>query len=156
MVYNEKADRTFRISGSFAIDGMVAQFVQGVDISLNAAVFQRDSIGTGQSVFTQNSDIVGGFSFSLKNTTSLYDPADTPTLDSTISKWMNAIASQDPLIVTFIQTLNAPKGAGIKVARIQFDGRIMKADTVMSVDNAIEDVNIEGEITNYVKAQRKI
>lgn len=154
MSYNLKKDRTFRIRGAVNIAGMVAQFVQNMNVTLNAAVFQRDSIGTGESVFTQNSDIVGSFSFGLKNTTSLFDPASTPTLDSTISKWMDAIAKQDPIELTFIQTFLADKGTGVKTARISFTGRIMQAGTSMSVDDAIENVNVEGEITELSTVRR--
>lgn len=155
MSYNGEVDRTFRIDGALSIAGMVAQFIQNMNISFNAGVFQRDSTGTGQSVFTQNSDIIGGFSFSLKNTITLYDPADTPALEHTISAWMNSIAKQEPIEISFIQTVDATKASGIKTAMIEFTGRIMKAELVTSVDDGIEDVNVEGEIMTFVSAQRK-
>jgi len=85
MSYNQKADRTFRINGSVSIGGKIAVFVQGMNIEMDAGVLQRDFTGTGESVFTQNGDILGAFSFSLKNTTDLYDPNATPTLTETIS-----------------------------------------------------------------------
>jgi len=153
--YNLKADRTFRINGSISVAGKIASFVQGMEITMDANVLQRDSIGTGQSVFTQNGDVIGIFNFLLKNTTSLYDPASTPTLQETLSFWMNAINDFDPAIISFIQTMNAPKGTGSKFARIRFDGRIMTPVVAMSVDDAIENAVIAGEITTFTSALRE-
>jgi len=153
--YNLKADRTFRINGSVSIAGKLAVFVQGMEITIDANVLQRDSIGTGESVFTQNGDVIGNFSFSLRNTTSLYDPAATPTLQETLSFWMKAIADFDPAQIAFIQTFNAPKGTGSKFARIRFTGRIMTPATVMAVDDALENANVTGEITVFTSALRE-
>lgn len=155
MSYNEKADRTFRINGSLSIASQIAVFVQGMNISLDAGVLQRDSIGTGESVFTQNGDVIGSFSFSLRNTTSLYDPAATPTLQETISFWNGAIDDFDPAIIAFIQTLNAPKGSGDKFARIRFNGRVMKPAVITEVDDALQDATVDGEITTYTSALRE-
>lgn len=154
MSYNIKDDRTNRIDGSFSIDGNIAVFVQDVNISLDAGVLQRDHTGIGESVFTQNGDVIGQFSFSLRNTVSLYDPAATPTLAETISFWNSAIADFDPAIIAFIQTMNAPKSAGDKFARILFDGRIMKPAVITTVDDALQDAVVEGEITVYTSALR--
>ncbi len=147
MSYNQENDRTFRINGSISIAGKLAVFVQGINIDIDAGVLQRDSIGNGTSVFTQNGDVIGSFSFSLKNTVDLYDPSATPTLQETLSFWMKAISDFDPAIINFIQTFNAPKSSGDKFARITFTGRVMKPATVLTVDNAIEDAVVNGEIT---------
>lgn len=155
MSYNQKADRTFRINGSLSIAGKIAVFIQSMSISLDAGVLQRDSIGTGESVFTQNGDVIGQFSFSLRNTTDLYDPASTPTLQETISFWNTAINNFDPAIIVFIQTMNAPKGSGSKFARIRFSGRIMKPAVITEVDDALLDAVVEGEITTYTSALRE-
>ncbi len=155
MSYNAKINRTFRINGSVSIANRIALFVQGMDISIDANVLQRDHTGTGESVFTQNGDVIGSFSFSLKNTVDLYDPAATPTLDETLSKWMKAVSDFDPSIIAFIETFNAPKGTGDKFARIRFTGRVMTPATSLSVDNAIEDANVSGEITVFTSALRE-
>ncbi len=155
MSYNEKADRTFRIDGSLSINAQIAVFVQSMNVSLDAGVLQRDSIGTGESVFTQNGDVIGQFSFSLRNTVSLYDPAATPTLAETISFWNTAINDFEPAIVAFVQTMQAPKSAGDKFARILFDGRIMKPTVITEVDDALLDAVVEGEITIYTSALRE-
>ena len=155
MSYNQEDDRTFRINGSVSIAAKLAVFVQGMNIDIDAGVLQRDSIGTGQSVFTQNSDVIGSFSFSLRNTVDLYDPASTPTLQETLSFWMKAIADFDPAIINFIQTFNAPEATGDKFARIRFTGRVIKPATVTSVDDALEDAVVEGEITTFTSALRE-
>ena len=155
MSYNQKADRTFRINGSLSIAGKIAVFVQGMNVSVDAGVLQRDSIGTGESVFTQNGDVIGSFSFSLRNTTDLYDPASTPTLSETLSFWNTAIADFDPAIIAFIQTMNAPKGSGSKFARIRFSGRVMKPAVITEVDDALQDATVDGEITTYTSALRE-
>lgn len=156
MSYNLKDDRTFRINGSVSIAGKLAVFVQGMEITIDANVLQRDFIGDGTSVFTQNGDVIGSFSFSLRNTTSLYDPSVTPTLQQTLSLWMKAISDFDPTIINFIQTFNAPKGTGSKFARIKFTGRIMTPVTVMAVDDALENANVTGEVTVFTSALREV
>ncbi len=155
MSYNQKSDRTFRINGSVSIDGSKAVFVQDMNISIDAGVLQRDHTGIGESVFTQNGDVIGSFSFSLKNTVDLYDTAATPTLDKTMSKWMKSISDFDPKIVDFIETFEATKGTGNKFARIVFKGRIMNPTTSLSVDNAVEDAVVSGEITEFTSAKRE-
>ena len=155
MSYNAEDERIFRINGSVSIAGKIALFVQGMEIALDAGILQRDHIGSGTSVFTQNGDVIGSFSFSLKNSVDLYDPNATPNLNETISKWMRAVADFDPSIINFIETFNAPKASGNKFARIKFTGRVMTPQTVLSVDNAIEDANVTGEITVFTSALRE-
>ena len=155
MSYNAKVDRTWRINGSVSIAGMTAQFVQGMSITMDANLFQRNYIGTGESVFTQNGDVVGSFSFSLKNTTTLYSEAVTPTEKQTISYWMKNIADIEPKEIIFIELFNAPKGTGKKNARIKFTGRVMKPTVVMDVGDGLQDVNVEGEITTFTSALRE-
>lgn len=154
MSYNEKELRTFRINGSVSINGEIAVFVQGMEITIDAGVLQRDSTGIGESVFSQNGDVIGSFSFSLKNTIDLYDATQTPTAEETLSFWMQAIADFEPAEIEFIQTFNAPLGDGLMYARIIFTGRIMAPATALAVDNAIEDVNVTGEITVFTSARR--
>lgn len=151
MSYNLEENKTNRIDGSLSIAGKLTVFIQGMDISVDAGLLQRDSIGNGKSVFTQNGDIIGSFSFSLRNTTDLYDPSATPTLQETISFWISAISDFDPAIIQFIQTFNSPEGIGAKFARITFTGRIMKPATATSVDDALEDMVVEGEILTSPK-----
>jgi len=154
MSYNQAVDRTFRINGSLSIDGIFAVFVQGITITVDATVLQRDSIGTGTSIFTQNGDVIGSFSFSLKNTIDLYETTTNTAVDKSVTLWMQKIKDFTPAEVVFIQTINAPKATSENEGRITFTGRIMTPEILMAVDNAIEDVNVTGEITIFTSAVR--
>jgi len=68
---------------------------------------------------------------------------------------MKAVSDFNPSIISFIQTFNAPKGTGNKFARIRFSGRIIKPTTVETVDNAIADAIVSGEITTFTSAKRE-
>ena len=154
MSYNAPADRTIRINGNVTIAGMTVQFVQGMSITMDASNFQRNSTGIGDSEFTQNGDVVGAFSFRLINTTDLYSGDNPPTQEQTISYWMQHIAGIDPVDIEFTETYNAPGGAGNNNARISFTGRIMKPGIIMDVGDALQDVVVDGEITEFTSAVR--
>jgi len=156
MSYNTKTNRTFRIDGTISIAGSKPLFVQGMEINVDASSFQRDFMGDGESVFTQNGDIIGSFTFNLKNTVDLYSSVATATDQKTISFWMQQIAKQNPPIITFIENFTAgdSSATGVTNARITFKGRIMTSKTVMNVDDAIEDAEVAGEITELTQVQR--
>ena len=157
MSYNAPANRTSRIDGTVQIDGMTAQFVQGMEITMDANIFQRDHIGTGTSIFSQNGDVVGNFSFRLKNTTDLYDTSTVPIKEETLSLWMAAISGISPAKINFIQTFKAPNGSTstANFARVKFTGRIMKPAVTLDVNDALQDVTVEGEITTFTSAIRE-
>lgn len=147
MASNTKVNRTFRKNGSVSIGGDSMAFVQGMEISISAASFQRDFIGDGTSVFTQNGDVLGTFSFNARNTVDMYDSNATATDTSTISYWMQQIALFSPPSLTFIENfIVGDQSATLSTARITFTGRIIDSKTVMGVDDAIEDIEITGEI----------
>ena len=158
ILQNQKADRIYRINGIFEIDKGTDEhqlvFINGLTFSLDAGIFERDSIGTGESVFTQNGDVIGNGSFNIKNTIDMFS-GTVPAVDiSTLSYWLTQIAAQDPPIIDVIQTLNAPKSSGSKFARIIMKIRIMKPELDSSVDVAIDGLNVDFEITEFTSAQR--
>ena len=157
MSYNAPADRTIRINGNVTIAGMTVQFVQGMSITMDASNFQRNSTGIGDSEFTQNGDVVGAFSFRLINTTDLYDTSTVPTKEETLSLWMAAISGISPAKIDFIQTFKAPNGSTstANFARVRFTGRIMKPAVTLDVNDALQDVTVEGEITEFTSAIRE-
>jgi len=158
MSYNPEVDRTFRINGAVSIAGSTAAlFVQGMEITLDANSFQRDFTGNGTSVFTQNGDIVGTFSFNLKNTIDLFDATSPATNTQTLSYWMEQVAGLKPPVLAFIQTFKTgdSDATGDEFGRIKFNGRIMTPKTVMNVGDAIEDVEVTGEITVLTSVQRE-
>ncbi len=157
MSLNQQANRTWKIDGVINIEGVPWLFVQGLTAIFDAGVFTRDLIGTGQPVFTQLGDVIGGFNFSTKNTVDIYKVgtatiSDNPELIGTMLK---AIAAQAPLNIQFKQTLVARDAGGTNDRiRITFDGRIMKPEISWLVDVAVDDVTIDGEITNLVSVIR--
>ena len=157
MSLNLQDNRTWKIDGVINIEGVPWLFVQGLTAIFDAGVFTRDLIGTGQPVFTQLGDVIGGFNFSTKNTVDIYRVgtaliSDSPELIGTMLK---AIAAQAPLTIQFVQTLVARDAGGVNDRiRITFDGRIMKPEISWLVDIAVDDVVIDGEITKLVSVIR--
>ncbi|KKN75406.1 hypothetical protein LCGC14_0380270 [marine sediment metagenome] len=157
--YNLKDERTFKINGITQIDQGANQrtlvFIQGLIFALDAGVFTRDFIGTGQSVFTQNGDVIGNGSFNTKNTVDLYDNT-IPAVDTeTLSDWWTQIANFTPRELDIIQTFNAPKGAGNKFARINIKIRIMKPEVDTDVGQAVDGVNVDFEVIEFTSAPRQ-
>ena len=157
MSLNTQANRTWKIDGVISIEGTPWLFVQGLTAVFDAGVFTRDIIGTGQAVFTQNADVIGSFNFNTKNTVDLYKigtalPTDAVNL---VGTWLKKIAEQAPLTIQFIQTLVARDAGGVNDRiRITFDGRIMKPEISWLVDVAVDDIVVDGEITNLVSVVR--
>lgn len=157
MSLNLQDNRTWKIDGVINLESVPWLFVQGLTAIFDAGVFTRDLIGTGQPVFTQLGDVIGNFNFTTKNTVDIYRVgtaliSDSPELIGTMLK---AIAAQAPLNIRFIQTLVARDAGGTNDRiRITFDGRIMKPEISWLVDVAVDDVLIDGEITNLVSVIR--
>lgn len=157
MSLNTQNNRTWKIDGVILIEGTPWLFVQGLTTVIDAGVYTRDIIGTGKAVFTQNADVIGSFSFDTKNTVDIYKvgtalPTDAVNL---IGTWLEKIADAQPLEIQFVQTLVARDAGGINDRiRITFDGRIMKPEISWLVDVAVDDIVVDGEITNLVSVVR--
>jgi len=154
--YNTKTNRTFRIDGTISIAGSTPLFVQGMEIIIDANAFQRDFMGDGESVFTQNGDVIGSFSFNLKNTVDLYSSIAVATDQKTMSYWMQQVAQLTPPIITFIQNFVAGdvNATGSKIARLTFSGRIMTPKVAMDVVDAVDNAEVAGEVTVLTQVQR--
>ncbi len=155
---NQKIDRTWRIDGVVEILAAALNkkyiFVQGLTTVWDSGSYARDSIGDGEAVFTQNGDVIGTFSFQLKNTVDLYQLDSGVENDSFLSNWLKNHAEQDPTEVQFTQTFTARKQTVDPQSRIVFTGRIMKPEMSQLVDVAIDDVVIDGEILALLNAER--
>lgn len=149
MSLNIKQNRTWRKDGVISVDGTVYAFVQGMVITLDANIFARDFTGTGESVFTQNGDVIGSFSFDLKNTVDIFKVGTAAVGDNLdlLGTWLARIADIDPPEITFIQTFKARKQPSNEFVRITFTGRIMTPELSQLVDVAVDDATIDGEIT---------
>lgn len=164
---NVKADRTWRkdgiievITDTGPIDKTAYAFVQGMVITLDANIFTRDFTGIGESVFTQAGDVIGTFTFDLKNTVDIFKigNADIPPDDDGVDllgTWLAKIADIDPPILTFVQTYIARKSTNANNrVRITFTGRIMTPALSQLVDVAADDVSIDGEIITLTEIER--
>jgi len=155
---NAKIDRTWRIDGVVSILAAALTktyiFVQGLTTVWDSGTYERDSIGDGTSVFTQNGDVIGTFSFLMKNTVDLMQLDSGVENDSFLSNWLKNHAKQAPTEVQFTQTFTARKQTVDPQARLVFTGRIMKPEISQLVDVAIDDVVIDGEIIALLNAER--
>ena len=158
ILQNQKDDRIFRINGVFELDKGTDQhqlvFIQSMIFSLDAGVFERDSIGTGESVFTQNGDVIGSGSFNTKNTIDMLSGTVPAVAQETLSYWLTQIAAQDPPELDIIQTLNAPKSTGNKFGRILIKIRIMKPEVNSNADTAVDGLNVDFEVIGFTSAKR--
>ena len=155
---NKKINRTWRIDGVVEILAASLNkkyiFVQGLTTVWDSGSYARDSIGTGESVFTQNGDVIGLFNFELKNSVDLYQLDSGVENDSFLSNWLKNHAKQDPTKVQFTQTFTARKQTVDPQARLVFTGRIMKPEISQLVNVAVDDIVIDGEITALLDAER--
>lgn len=156
--YNQKQDRIYRINGTFELvadnDERKMVFFQGMAFSFDAGSFERDYTGAGESVFTQNGDVLGTGSFNTKNTIDMFSGISPAVDEKTISKWLADIASQSPTEINIVQTFNAPNSANDKFARILMKIRIMKLELNTNVDQAVDGLNVDFEIIEFTSAQR--
>ena len=155
---NAAVDRTWRIDG--VLDILAAAltktyvFIQGMTTVWDSGIYARDSIGSGTSIFTQNGDVIGTFSFLLKNSIDLYQLDTGVENDSFLSNWLKNHAKQQPTTVQFTQTFTARDQTIDKQSRLVFTGRIMKPEISQLVDVAVDDVVIDGEIVALLNAER--
>lgn len=105
-----------------------------------------DRIDTGAPIFTKITDILGTFSFNLKNAVSLYEDATTPVNGALLSKWIADIAIGQPPSITFAPVMKAPDLSSNEFVNLIFLGRIMDIPLDQVLDQGVQDVVISGEI----------
>lgn len=156
---NAKADKIVRYKGILQIDNgtdtFQYKFIQDMEVTFDDEFLQRDRIDDGTPVFTRVGDIYGRFKFNFKETIDLFDSVNPPTNTRTLSYWINQLAIDDPAVVKFIETKQAPNSAGNKFGRMRFDGRITKVNETASRERAVDEAGIEGEITAFTSALRQ-
>lgn len=114
-----------------------------------------DRIDTAAPIFTKVNDILGTFSFNLKNLVSLYDTAADPTDDLLLSKWILDIANGTPTSITFAPVMKAVNADTNPFINFIFTGRIMSVPIDQVLDQGVQDVVISGEITNIDQVRRQ-
>ena len=155
---NKSIDRTWRIDGVLEILAAALNkkyiFIQGMTTIWDSGIYTKDSIGSGTSIFTQNGDVIGSFSFELKNSIDLYQKDSGVEDDSFLSNWLKNHAKQQPTTVQFTQTFTARDQTVDPQSRLVFTGRIMKPEISQLVDVAVDDVVIDGDILTLLNAER--
>jgi len=148
---NQKLDRIKTYSGILQaeVGGNTFQykFVQDIEITIDDEFLERDFVDDGVAAFTRIGDILGRFKFAMKNTVDLYDSVTPATNTKTVSFWKQQIKNEAPAEVVFIEKKKAPESTGNKFARTKFTGRITKVFEPRTREVAVQEVEIEGEIT---------
>lgn len=114
-----------------------------------------DRIDTAAPIFTKVNDILGTFSFNLKNLVSLYDTAADPSDPLLLSSWIADIADGVPPSITFAPVMKAVDADSNEFLNLIFVGRIMSVPIDQVLDQGVQDVVISGEITTINQVRRQ-
>lgn len=118
-----------------------------------------DRIDTSKPIFTKISDVLGTFSFNIKNLVSLYDTVNPPTDPLLLSKWIVDIAKGNPPEIIFAPVMRAAKIDGTlptnPFVNLVFTGRVNSVPINQVIDQGIQDVEISGEIINIDQVRRE-
>lgn len=156
---NQKVDRLKTYDGVFRIqvggDTFQLIFIQDFEYNFDDEFLERDRIDDGSSVFSRLGDVLGRFSFRIKNTIDMYDSAVPAVNTTTISFWIEQLIKETPAVLSFLIKHKAPESTGNKFANVIYQGRIMKVTPDRIADRAIEEGIVEGEITGFTSAKRE-
>ena len=151
---------TYEENGTFVqwTDGSNAikiGFATTWNADFNMDDFDEDKIDTGAPIFTKKSDIIGTFSFSLKNLISLYDTALPSADELLISTMVTNIANGKPTTLKFAPVMKAVEQTANRFLNIIFTGRIMGVPLSQILDQGAQDVEINGVITGLTQIRRE-
>lgn len=118
-----------------------------------------DRIDTAKPIFTKISDVLGTFSFNIKNLVSLYDTTKPPTDELLLSKWIIDISVGNPPEIIFAPVMRAVETTGSlptnPFINLIFTGRVNSVPIDQVIDQGIQDVVISGEIINIDQIRRE-
>jgi len=118
-----------------------------------------DRIDSGKPIFTKITDIVGTFSFNLKNLVSLYDIAKPPTDELLLSKWIIDIKNGQPPEIIFAPVMKAAETNGSSpvnpFVNFIFTGRVMNVPIDQVLDQGVQDVVISGDVIDVDQVRRE-
>lgn len=149
-------DSFYQISDDAGASAHTIKFIQDWTFTPSMADFDIDNIDTADPIFTPKSDIKGTFNFVMKNTIDIYDNTIPPNDDLTASSWMIGIAIGEPVKITFITILKAPKANPAETLTIQFTGRIMDTPLTQVRKTGVHELEVIGEITGITKVQASV
>lgn len=153
-------------TGTYEDGGTFVQWTDGVDaIKLAFATawnftpsmdqWDIDRIDSAAPIFTKITDILGIFSFSIKNLISLYDTALPATDPLTLSSWIESISKGKPPSIIFSPVMKAVDQTTNPFLNLIFTGRIMSVPIDQVLDQGIQDVVISGEIIDITQIRRQ-
>jgi len=156
------ADRTgtYEVGGTFvqwadATNAVKLVFVTGWNFTPSMDEWDTDKIDTAGPIFTKVNDILGTYSFDVKNAVSLYDtllPATDPLL---LSNWIADIANGEPPSIKFAPVMKSAETTTNPFINLIFTGRVMSVPIDQVIDQGVQDVTISGEITAITQIRRE-
>lgn len=156
------ADRTgtYEVGGTFvqwadATNAVKIAFATAWNLTLSVDDFDIDRIDSAAPIFTKKSDIIGTFSFDLKNAVSLYETAATPIDDLLVSKWLVDIKNGEPPSIKFAPVMKSVETATNPFVNFIFTGRIMNIPIDQVLDQGVQDLSLLGEVTDFTQARRE-
>lgn len=162
IILGDRPQRTFTYDGLMQVSSSPNtyqyKFIQEMLVSIDDTDLDRDRVDDGTPAFTRVGDVLGNFSFALKNAVDLYQTVDPPTDEWLASFWMDRIVLGLPAELSFIQTFNAtdPGVTGNPFVRLRFTGRVMKVTPQRLRDTGVDEISAEGEIIAWTSALREL
>jgi len=158
---NESNERTFvyDVASTFTVAGSPKLvFIQDWEFAPSMAEFDIDRIDSAAPIFTKKSDILGTFSFRIKNTTDMYATTFTGGSDQQITKWVNGISLGNPSAIAFVIKVKAadPAATGVEIVTYSYTGRVMDVSVTRTDETGVHDAIITGEITAITETSRKV
>lgn len=121
--------------------------------------FDIDRIDGARPIYTPKSDKKGTFLFNLKNAISLFDTAQPPTDELSLSKWMIDIGDGEPPEILFAPVMKAGKTNGSfptnPFLNLIFTGRVLNLPLNQVDEQGVQDMEIIGDIINIAQIRRE-
>lgn len=130
-------------------------FATGWNFTPSMDDWDQDLIDTAVPIFTKKSDILGSYSFNLKNAVSLYETAATPIDPLSLSKWIADIAIGQPSSIIFAPVMKSAETTVNPFLNLIFTGRVMSVPIDQVLDQGVQDVLIQGPVTNIAQVRRE-
>ena len=141
------------------VNAKILTFASAWNFTPSMDEWDVDRIDTAKPIFTKISDVLGTFSFAIKNLVSLYDISKPPTDDLLLSKWITDIAVGQPPEIIFAPVMRAVETDGNlptnPFVNLIFTGRVMSVPIDQVLDQGVQDVVISGEIINIDQIRRE-
>jgi len=136
-------------------DAIKLAFATAWTADFNMDDFDVDKIDSAAPIFTKKSDIIGTFSFSLKNLISLYDTALPSADELLISTMVTNISNGKPTTLKFAPVMKAVEQTTNPFLNLIFTGRIMGVPLNQILDQGAQDVEINGVIIGLTQIRRE-